>query len=112
MGKNLHVCKRVEDYGNTSVFSYTYNDFADLLCKYGCDVHYDNEGENLDRFECDKQDFIDALDKFKAMLNADVNKEDMAEFEALGGLSMVITNMEAYLNECDPDSNDMVFVAW
>lgn len=64
------------------------------------------------RVECDKQDFIDVLDKFKAMLNEDVNKEDMAEFEALGGLSMVVTIMEAYLNECDPNSNDMVFVAW
>ena len=40
MGKKLHVCTRVEYYGNTSVFNYTYNDFADLLCKYGCDVHY------------------------------------------------------------------------
>ena len=112
MIKKLHVCTRVEYYGNTSVFNYTYNDFADLLCKYGCDVHYDNEGENLDRFECDKQDFISVLDKFKAMLNEDVNKENMAEFEELGGLSMVVTIMEAYLNECDPNSNDMVFVAW
>ena len=46
------------------------------------------------------------------MLNEDVNKENMAEFEELGGLSMVVTIMEAYLNECDPNSNDMVFVAW
>ena len=64
MGRNVHVVKKQETYGNGEYFNYSSDAFYELLDLLACET-WGNDDACPDRFECSVEKFEKALDALK-----------------------------------------------
>ena len=128
MGKRVRVVSRQEKYGDREDFNWKQEEFKDLLNALNCSVHEENPDGYSDRWECEKEEFKQAIQNLKDYSNGVLKSseewttEDVASalhelsYDEERDLSIdptsVIKTMEKYLEECDKNSCWIIFVAW
>lgn len=127
MGKRVRVVSRQEKYGDREDFNWKQEEFKNLLDTLGCSVHEEDPEGYCDRWECQKEEFKQAIQNLKDYSNGVFKSEEWASEDVASALhelsydegrdlsidpTSVINTMEKYLEECDKKSCWIIFVAW